>query len=230
MSRTGVSRINNLNRKYGLTPIFRTFKSAGMLDVYEKADRINTKAKAKKIIWQQLRVETMGKEYADPAFDKMAYAHQSFMNAWKNDTVIYTSAAFVEKVQYVEPQINTDNSSEMQTYRSKLMTSLGIGFLNMDSKQTFTVANITITELMKTINKISEQVEDIIQKWYKLVLAEHGYGWEYVPKVKIIDSEMLSNDIKLELIEILHNKLNLSMRTSLEVLGFDSGGRSSTKN
>lgn len=218
--RTGVIRINNMNRKYGLTPIFRTFKSAGMLDVYEKADKTNTKAKAKKIIFLKLHKEILGMNYDQPALDKMAYAHNSFMDAFKHDTVVFTAPAFVEDVKYVEPKIETNNSTDVQTYRSKIMTALGIAFLNSDSKQTFTVANMTIAELMKTINKISEQAEACIEKWYEIVLAEHGISSDYVPKVQIIDSEIFSNEVKLQLVEILFSKLNMSYETAFELLGY----------
>src|SRR5574344_1143422 len=57
---SGVCRIGNLNGKYGLTPIFRALPSTLMLKTFEDADRITSKASAKKIIFQKLRKEVMG--------------------------------------------------------------------------------------------------------------------------------------------------------------------------
>ena len=41
---SGVIRTNNMNRKYGLTPIFRALKSAIMLETFDYTDLINSKA------------------------------------------------------------------------------------------------------------------------------------------------------------------------------------------
>ena len=49
---TGVIRINNLNRKYGVSPIARAYADLSMLDTFADTDRINSKAKGKKIIHQ----------------------------------------------------------------------------------------------------------------------------------------------------------------------------------
>ena len=155
---SGIIRVNSLGRKYGLTPIFKALKSAIVLETFEKTDTINAKAKAKKIIFQKLRKEVMGNEYQNFGFEEMAYAHESFMSAWKNDTVVYTGAAFVESIEYVEPKSENIDINQINYYLNKMMTSLGIGFLNND-KQTFTVANISISQLMRIINKIGEQLE-----------------------------------------------------------------------
>lgn len=216
---SGILRVNNLNRKYGLTPIFRTLKSAIMLETFEKTDRINAKAKGKKIIFQKLHKEILGKDAEKQAFEAMSYAHEAFMGAWKNETVIYTGAGWVEDIKYIEPKVDNINIENVNYYRSKIMTTLGIGFLNQDSKQSFTVANISISELMKTINKISEQLEDIVEKWYKVVLLKNGIPVEYCPDLSVIDSELLSSEIRMTLLETLFSKMNLSYETSLGLFG-----------
>lgn len=43
----GVMRINNLNRQYGVSPIFRTFSPQMMLDILSTSDRNNASAKGK---------------------------------------------------------------------------------------------------------------------------------------------------------------------------------------
>lgn len=218
---SGVLRVNNLNRKYGLTPIFKALKSAIMLETFEKTDRINSKAKGKKIIFQQLRKETMGKDFDKQGLEEMSYAHDSFMGAWKNETVVYTGAPFVEDLKYIEPKTENINIDSVNHYRSKMMTALGIGFLNQDSKQTFTVANISVDQLMRTINKISEQLEDLLEKWYKIVLQDNGINLEYCPTIKIIDAEVMSMDIKMQLVELLYSKLNCSFETAYSIAGID---------
>jgi hypothetical protein len=215
ITHSGILRVNNLNRKYGLTPIFRTLKSVIMLETFEKTDRINAKAKGKKIIFQKLNKEILGKDFEKQGFEQMSYAHEALMAAWKNETVIYTGAAFVEELKYIEPTTETTNINNINRYKSGIMTTLGIGFLNQDSKQTFTVANISLTELMRTINKISEQLEDIIEKWYKVVLLENGIPVEFCPELRVIDSELLSSELKMTLLDTLFSKMNLSYETSL---------------
>jgi len=221
MKRSGIMRVNNMNRKYGVSPIFRTIKSSIMLDTFERTDRINAKAKGKKIIFQKLHKEILGEKFDRKDFSEMSYAHSSFMDAWKNETVIYTGSAFVEKIEYIEPKVESTNINNVNYYRSKIMTALGIGFLNQDSKQSFTASQISITELMKTINKISEQLEDVIEKWYKVVLEENGIPLEFCPKIQLIDSEELDKDLKLKLAELLYSKFNASYETAFGFLGIN---------
>ncbi|MGG1663082.1 hypothetical protein [Brevibacillus sp. NRS-1366] len=218
---SGILRVNNMGRKYGVTPIFRTFESSMMLNTFEKTDRVNAKAKGKKIIFQKLHKEILGADFSKQGFEQMAYAHDSLMRAWRNETVMYTGAPYVEDIKYIEPKVENININNVNYYRSKIMTALGIGFLNQDSKQTFTVANISIRELMKTINKISEQLEDILEKWYKVVLQENNIPIEFYPTIKVIDSEQLESEIKFKLAEILFSKMNASYSTVFSILGVD---------
>lgn len=219
---SGILRINNLNGKYGLTPIFRALKSAIMLEVFENTDRINAKAKGKKIIFQKLSenlLDINGNKDLTNAIGAMSYAHESFMQAWKNDTVIYTGIAGVEDIKYIEPQTENINIDTVNYNRSKIMTSLGIGFLNQDSKQTFTVANLSVKELLKTINKIAEQLEWLIKKWYKIVLENNNIPLEFCPNLQIFDAEQLELDIKMDLVELLYSKLNCSLDTAYSLIG-----------
>lgn len=216
---TGVIRIGNLNRKYGLSPIFRALKPTLMLETFENSDRINSKAKAKKIIFQKLRKEVLGTDYNKKGFEEMAYAHDNFMQAWKQQTVVVTAPAQVEDIKYVEPKIELTDVDTVNNYRSKVLSTLGIGFLMDSSTQTVSTANITITQLLRTINKISEQLEDIIYRWYKQVLEDNGFDSAYAPEIQVIDSEALELDIKKSLAEFLFCKLNSSYETAFEMLG-----------
>jgi exonuclease V gamma subunit len=93
--------------------------------------------------------------------------------------------------------------------------------LSAEDKQSYVVSQININELMKTINKISEQLEAILEKWYAVLLADKKLPLEFVPEVQIIDSELLSNEIKLKLAELLYSKFNCSFQTAYELLGIN---------
>ena len=218
---SGILRINNMNRKYGVTPIFRTFKPASILNTFENTDKINAQSKGKKIIFQTLRKELCGVDGTEANFEFMSYAHEALVNAWKNLTVLYTAPCFVESVAYVEPKVESIDINSVYHYRSQVMTCLGISFLSTDNKNNFTTANISIKELMKMINKITEQLEEIIKKWYKSILQDNNIDTMYCPDIKIIDSEMLDIEIKLQMVEILLSKMNCSLETAYGLMNID---------
>lgn len=221
IQRCGVNRFCNMNRKYGLTPIFKALKPNLMLDTFDEADKINAKAKAKKIIHQRLRKEVMGPDGNRKAFEEMAYAHENLVKAFKNPTVLYTSPAFVEKIEYVEPKVEMSNVDSINQYRSRVTSALGISFLNTDGNQTVSTANISIQQLMKTINKIAEQEERILEQWYCLILQEHDIPLEYCPTPHILDSELLEFEMRKDLSELLYSKFNCSFETVMGLVGID---------
>ena len=216
--RTGTNRFGNLNRKYGISPIFKALKPKIMLDTFDKADATNAKAKSKKIIAQMMRKETMGQTYEKKGLEDMAFAHTQLMQAWKNPTVVYTPPPCVEKIEYVEPKVEMTNEKTVIQYRSRVTSALGISFLNTDGQQTVSTANISIKQLMKTINKIAERQEKILQRWYEIVLEEAGIPIEYCPTPHILDAELLEFEMKQDLAEFLFSKLNCSYQTAYEIL------------
>ena len=218
---SGILRLNNMNRKYGVTPIFRTFRPSLMLDVFEQSDKVNSQSKGKKIIHQKLRKEVLGKEFDRKAFEEMAYCHDSFLQAWRNKVVIYTDPGWVESISYIEPTVDNTSIENINYYRNKIMTDLGIGFLNSENKGAYASAQISIKELMKMINKITSQLEVILKKWYYKVLNENGIESMYCPKIEIIDSEMLEMEMKLSLIGTIFDKLGASYKTAYDMLGID---------
>jgi hypothetical protein len=190
-----------------------------MLETFEATDKINAKSKGKKIIFQKLRKELLGQNGDNTdAFEPIAYAHESFMDAWKNDVVVYTGAPWVEDIVYVEPKVQDTNVESILYYRDKITTDLGISFLTPNNKGSFASAQINIKELMKMINKISEQLEDILKKWYKVVLEDNDIDLTYCPNIKVIDSELLETELKIKLVDTLYSKLNCSLRTAYEML------------
>ena len=221
IERTGVIRIGNLNRKYGLSPILKSIKAALMLEIFDNADMINTKAKSKKIIHQVLRKELLGTEGDKDTYAQMAYAHDNLMKAWKMPTVVTTTPAYVEKIAYVEPKTELTNVETVNQYRTRVMSALGISFLNTDGKQTVSTAQISLDQLMKTINKISEQIEDVLKRWYKIVLSDNNIDLAFCPNIKVIDSELLEFEMKKQLSEFLFTKLGASYHTAYKIVGID---------
>lgn len=153
---TTMIRVNNYGRRYGLSPIFRALSSVLMLEAYRTADEATAKSRSKKIIHQIMRKECLGPSGDRRAFEEMAYSHSQLMQAWKNSTVIVTSNPAVEKIVYVEPDVEETSAEKVNLYRNKVLSSLGVAFLAADRSQTAATANINLSQLMKCINSISE--------------------------------------------------------------------------
>ena len=217
---TCVLRIGNQNKKYGLSPIFRAIYPALMLESFEDADRSNAKARAKKIIVQTMNKEILGPEYSRNTYAEQAYAHKNFLDAWKQKTVVVTTPPAVRGLEYVEPKVEMTNIDTVNYYRSRVMSTLGISFLVDSGSQSLSVANISLRQLMKRINRISKQLESTLVKWYKGLLRDNGLNPELAPSVKIIDAEMMESSMKMELVNTLFTKLNCSYETAFDVLGF----------
>lgn len=217
---TGTIRINNLGLQYGVSPIVRAIKPSLILSNIEKTDYVNNKAKAKKIIHQVMRKETLGQNMEKKGIAETVKAHNDLMAAWKNKTVVYTSIPQVEKIVYVEPKVDDSAPEKVNIYRSKVMTTLGIGFADSNVAN-FSVANISLAQLMKVVNTISSQLERILERWYKIVLKNNGIEEDYAPSIKIIDSEQMDFDMKKDIASFLYSTLNCSLSTSLSILGYD---------
>ena len=218
---TGVIRINNLNRKNGVSPIARAYSDLNMLDTFADTDRINSKAKGKKIIHQKMRKEVMGQDYNKDFFPELSYAHANFMNAWAQSTVVVTSPPTIEDIKYVEPSVEMTSKDTYNIYRSKVLSTLGIQFLMDSGSQSVSTASISVTQLMRTINSITEQLEDIFEKWYRQIIVDNGFSNDYAPTVKVIDSERLEGALRTELASILFSTMNCSYTTAYEILGLD---------
>lgn len=219
---TGVIRINNLNRPYGVSPILRALNDLSMIDTFSNTDRINSKAKGKKIIHQKLRKEVMGENFNKAGLEEMAYAHDNLMMAWQQPTVLVTTPPTVESILYVEPKVEMTSKDTQNIYRSRALSTLGVSFLMDSGSQSVSTASISVTQLMRTINTISEQLEDVLKKWYKQVLIDNGYPVEYCPDTKVIDSEELENSLKLEMATFLYSTLNASYETSYAMIGLSA--------
>lgn len=217
---SGVIRTNNIGRRYGVTSIFKAIKPTLMLNTFAKSDDINAKAKAKKIIHQVMNKEIMGQDYKLQRLSEMAYAHENFLASFVGgQNVVITTPPTVKEINYVEPKTESVPSEKIYLYRNSVLTSLGIGFLSTEKSTTSGVANISISQLLKCINRISEQIEDVLEKWYTVVLSEEGFDSRFVPDVEIIDSEQMDYDLKIQLANILYNTVGASRETVFDVLG-----------
>ena len=192
-----------------------------MLKTFEDADRVTAKANAKKIVFQKLRKEVMGSDYNKDGFDIMAYAHENLMAAWKQQTVLVTCPPAVENISYVESKTELTDTNTINSYRTRTLSTLGISFLMDTSSQSVSTATISVSQLMKTINKIGEQLETVLESWYKQILQDNGISVEYAPKITIIDSEQLEADVRKDLATTLYTTFNASLETTLGMLGIN---------
>lgn len=215
---TGVIRVNRQGKQYGLSPIFRALSPTVMLETLDKADRMAAKSRTKKIIAQYLNKEILGSEYNKDTLKQQAYAHKSLLEAWKQPIVVVTAPATVREIAYVEPKAELTSIDTVNYYRTRVMSTLGISFLVDGNSKSISVANISIKQLMRSINKITMQMETIIHKWYQVVLQEAGIDPTLAPTIQVIDAEMMEADLKLDFADVLFNKFNLSRETVLDLL------------
>jgi hypothetical protein len=216
--RVGVVRINNLDGLYGLTPIFKALKPAIVLNNIEQTDDSTVKARGKKIIHQKLRKEIAGVDYQKQALNEMTYAHENFVEAWRNKTVVVTTPWWVESIEYVEPQTDTTNKDTLNTYRNKEFTSLGISFLDTYNA-TLDVSKISLDGLMKYIDAIVGQFADIINKYYRVLFENNRQDIGLCPKIQVKCAESMSMEMKKSIAEFMFTKLSASYETCYDVLG-----------
>lgn len=215
----GVIRIGNMGQKYGVSPLFRALRPALMLETFDTSDRVNAKAKAKKIILQQLDPALMGPNNDKKGFAEQVTAHDNLLRAWKQNTVLVTTAPYVKDIRYVEPKVEMTNIETVKQYRNREMAALGISFLNTDGQQTVSTAKVSLDQLMKNIGKIAEQIEDVLKRWYRIRLEDAGVDPMYCPDVKVSTTEMMGMEMKKAIAQFLFTTLNCSYRTAYEYMG-----------
>lgn len=218
---TGVLRLNNQGKQYGLSPIFRALTPVLMLETFQKADRMSSKARAKKIIAQYLNKEILGENYDKDGYKEQAYAHKTLVDAWRNPVVVVTPPATVRSIEYVEPKVDMTSIETISYYRMIALSTLGILFLMDNNSQSLGVAQLSIKQLMRFINKVSQQLEQILHKWYGMVLEEAGIDAAYAPTIEVLDAEFMEQNVKFQLAQMLYSTMNLSFETVLDVLGYD---------
>ncbi|WP_346938171.1 hypothetical protein [uncultured Clostridium sp.] len=219
-SRVGACRINNLKGCYGVTPIFKSLSPQLMLETLDKVDRKNLIAQAKKIYFQPTRKE-MIKDGKLQYVNEIGYAHTSLINSMGNDTVVYTAMPYIEDLKILEPKNKTTEPQTILQYRNRVLNSLGISYLSGESSSSYNTTTVNYSEMLKTVNKISKQLEPIINKFYKTVLQENGFDLELYPKIVIESTEILDFESRCKLVDILYSKIGISYKTVLETMGID---------
>ena len=149
---TGVIRVNNFGKLYGLTPIFRALPSAVALETLRNADMSLAKSKAKTIIHQKMRDKCLDKDSKAKQFESMAWSHNNLMRAWKQANVIITTPPDIESITYVSPDVDEISTEKQDAYTRKILSSLGVQFLSGTDDVSTTVAKLSFTVLLNQIN------------------------------------------------------------------------------
>lgn len=221
-TRTGVHRINELDGIYGVSPVFKALGALLMLETIEKIDRENILSKSKKIIHQTIRKEIMGSDGSKTKnFAELQYAQNELVKAMGQKVVIYTSPAYVEKLEIIEPKAELTDQQVIIGYRNQVLNSLGISFLSNDSKSSFNSVQVSVDELLKTVNKIVCQFEITLNKYIKVICQENSVDSNYIPVLTIEKSEFMNLDSLLKYVDLLFSKLGFSYESICELLGRD---------
>lgn len=219
---TMVIRVNNMGRKYGLSPIFKALEPTLVLESFDKADRATSQTRAKKIIHQKLSDKLLGPEGDKDGFEFQAAAHDNLMSAWTGQkTVIVTTPPCVSEIKYVEPSCALTDSDTIAFYRSRVLTALGISFLDVNKSQSGTASTLEMNQLMKFIQKICESLEDAIRHIYYTVLNDNGIDPAFCPEISITPNSLMDLSLRRELSAYMYNTLNCSRATALELVGYN---------
>lgn len=222
--RTGVMRAGEDNdgaSLYGVSQMLRALSDIIVLDNFANVDDTVSKVKAKNILVQLLRKELLGAGGDRQTFKETAFAHGELTRAVKQKICVYTGTAAVEDVKWVDPKNNFTDTNSITLYENRVLSTLGIGFLAYGGSGTTVSANISLKQLMRQINYISEQLEHILEKFAIVALQENGLGVEYAPSFSIIDSEQLDEEMRIELAKFMYSTLACSRRTVFETLDID---------
>ena len=219
---TGVMRVNNNGRKYGVTPMFKAMGASLILETFQKSDMLNAKARTKKIILQLLDPVLLGKEGTKTPIPQQQYAHTELVTAYTQPgSCLFTAPAYTKDVKILEAKGDMVEKDTVLHYLHKQMSALGIGFLTVESNSSVSSAKISLDQLMRNINSISFGLEEVLAKFYRQVLIDEGLPPEYAPTIKILDSESLETDLKIKVANLLYTTLNCSLKTAMEVIGVD---------
>lgn len=219
---TGVTRINNLGKQYGLSPIYRSLSNALILETLRDADIALAKAKQKSIIHQVMRKEDNGAQGQQARnFERLTWNHSNLLKAFKRSTVLVTTDPSVERIEYIAPKAEEISVSKQDSYMRKILSSLGVAFLVPDQSQSATTAKISWQVLLQQINAISEQVERMFENFYRSVLVANNIDPIYCPTMRILDAEMLDAAQRLDLAKLLYSTLACSRQTAYGIVGFD---------
>lgn len=218
-NRCRVVRINNLGRRYGLSPFWKAIPHVLLLSELDDANRANGRKKRKLLVFQKLRE----KERDQRGFEDMAYSHQQLCASFatKRDAILYTGAPAVEDVKVVDTDADMVDEKVLNRYYSRILTALGVSFLNNESGMAVSTANMSIEILMNNVDRLGEAYEEVFEHYYKIVLEENGLPVELAPAMTILDSELLSDQMRRDFAKMLHMNFGASRSTTFEMLGLN---------
>lgn len=206
---------------YGVSQMFRAMRDVIILDKFANVDDNASNVKAKNILVQLLRKDILGPGGDRKGMNEIAFAHGELCRAVKNKICVYTASPAVEDVKWIEPKSSLIDKENVTLYENRVLTTLGIGFLSSGSIGSTISATISLKQLMRQINYISQQLEHILEKFAQVALDEHGIDAEYTPRITVIDSEQLEADMRIELAKTLYADLGVSRQTVFETLNLD---------
>lgn len=216
--RIGVVRINNLKGYYGVTPIFKSLTSQLMLETVDTSDQKVLIQKTKKIYYQKTRKEILPD---GDVLSKIGYAQNALLKAMGKECIVYTAPPWGENLEILEPKTDLTDEKTKLSYKLRILEALGISFISSEGSTSITTTKINYTELLKVINRITNQLQDIINKWYEIVCEENGIDLELKPSIVIENTQLLDLENKLKLTELLYSKIGVSYDTIFRMLGLN---------
>lgn len=213
--------VNNMGRRFGISPFFRCLKPLVVLSNIEEADVADSKARSKKVIFQKLRQQLMGPDGNRKCFAEQQYAHDGLTQALKTNLCAYTAPAFVESLEFVTSKSNNEDASrQLSQYTSMYLQSLGIYFVDTEASN-YAGVNVSVTQIIRTVNAIVDDVERVLNKFYRTWLKSKGVDIKYAPEIVIDDAETMEPALRLDLAKFAYGTLNASRETTFGLVGLD---------
>lgn len=215
-------KVNSCNRQYGVSPFFCALRPLTLLKTLESADANEAKARSKYIIFQKLRKDLLGPQGQYKGLAEQVLAHDHLMSALKTNLAAYTAAPWVESVEFVSADSTGEDSVKLNTtYTTKYLNALGISWSNTEMPNG-TMANLSISNLIKSINVILKEIERVMNKFYLTVLKDNGIDMpKFLPELHIAKAESIEQSLKRDLAQFAYSTLNCSRTTAYKILDMD---------
>ena len=215
-------KINSCNRPYGVSPFFCSLRPLTLLKKLESADASEARARSKYIIFQKLRKELLGASGQYTGLAEQSLAHNNLVQALKTSLVAYTAAPFVESLEFVSAKSTGEDSVKLNTtYTTKYLESLGISWTDVELPNG-TMANLSVSNLIKSINCVLQDLERVMNKFYLTILKDNGISDPaFIPELHIAKAESLELGLKKDLAQFIYGTLNGSLTTAFKMLDID---------
>ena len=224
---SGMLKLNDLGRLYGVSALFKGLKPLVILMNLQEADVSDSRARARKIIFQKLRKELL--EGGKKGLVDQQHAHAEAAAALQTSACLYTAAPCVEELSYVTPKsTESDYKALYEMYTGDLLRALGLPFL--DSGSTTSVAKTNVSLLLRMINSVALDLNRIIERFYAALLEDNGFSSDLCPKFRIDDAESNDLNIRQELASFLFNTLGCSYETAYGLVGIDVKSEAALRN